>query len=591
MRSRLGLALCVVGSLAAGTGCSKVLCSQPMYEATSASPPNASGGGVAKTDGSAAVAEADIVEVDGKNLYAMSRSGTLSIVDVSNPGKLLLEGSTKLPGIPFEMYRRGDVLFAMSTQAVNADGSIRPVAANDAAASSSVPAPGVGTDLGSVVTALDVSDPAAIKTIASFPVSGEIADSRVIGGVLYLATYEDGNGCWQCGQKARTLVTSFDVSEPRAIHRVDSLAFDGAATGSTAGWGMAWRRSIFANDQRIYVGGIAATQASSRAEGQIEVIDVSDRSGHMKRSATIATKGPVLSRWQMDETGGVFRVVSQAGVGWSSNGQGMPEVQTFTVDGETAFAPLGRTSIQLPRQEGLRTVRFDGPRAYAITFNQTDPLFVIDLADPAKPAQKGQLEMPGWMFHLEPHGDRVIGLGVDRTDPNGALNVSLFDVADASNPKLLQRVAFGANLGEDFMILDYQVPEDQDRIQKAFKVLEDGLVVVPFSNGTSTCTTGKGGGIELIDWKQDSLVARGALRMSGNPRRAFEANGHLVGVSDSNVSAFAISKSAPLPAQPASDLVIGQCTTKAGQYGGGMWGEGGDVMMGDGVENRSCLFR
>ena len=87
--------------------------------------------------------------------------------------------------------------------------------------------------------------------------------------------------------------------------------------------------------------------------------------------------------------------------------------------------------MQLPSQEGLRTVRFDGARAYAITYNQTDPMFVIDLSDPRAPRQRGALYMPGFMFYLEPYGDRVIGLGIDRTDTQGSLNVSLFDVSNA----------------------------------------------------------------------------------------------------------------------------------------------------------------
>ena len=33
---------------------------------------------------------------------------------------------------------------------------------------------------------------------------------------------------------------------------------------------------------------------------------------------------------------------------------------------------------------------------------------VFDLSDPANPAQKGELKMPGWMFYLEPHGDRTV---------------------------------------------------------------------------------------------------------------------------------------------------------------------------------------
>jgi hypothetical protein len=68
---------------------------------------------------------------------------------------------------------------------------------------------------------------------------------------------------------------------------------------------------------------------------------------------------------------------------------------TFRVDSTQAFVPLGQASIPLPQvQEGLRTVRFDTDRAYAITYNQTDPLFVIDLAEPDHPRQRGDLFMP-----------------------------------------------------------------------------------------------------------------------------------------------------------------------------------------------------
>ena len=103
----------------------------------------------------------------------------------------------------------------------------------------------------------------------------------------------------------------------------------------------------------------------------------------------------------MDETNGVLRVISQQGAGFTGNGTAMPEVETFTDRrARRRSTPLGKTTLTLPSQEGLRTVRFDGARAYAITFNQTDPLFAIDLTNPARPVQRGQLSMPGWMFYL-----------------------------------------------------------------------------------------------------------------------------------------------------------------------------------------------
>src|SRR5581483_847771 len=310
-------------------------------------------------------------------------------------------------------------------------------------------------------------------------------------------------------------------------------------------------------------------------EGIIDVLDISDPHGKLERGARLVVAGAVLSRWQMDETDGVFRVVSQQGAGRTGNGTAMPQVATFRVADAQSFTPIATMTMKLPRQEGLRTVRFDGARAYAITYNQTDPLFTIDLSDPAKPLQRGELFMPGFMFHLEPHGDRVIGLGIDRTDSNGSLNVSLFDVHDMDRPTMIKRVAFGtANIGEDYEILNGEVSEDQDRIQKAFRVIpfwngrvQQNLVVVPFSAlvryGSSTCGN-NGGGVQLVTWHDDTLDKKALLPVPGNPRRALLNNGEILAVSDSNVRSFSASDIGS--AKQMADLSIGQCIPRS-SYG------------------------
>src|SRR5260221_6752274 len=122
--------------------------------------------------------------------------------------------------------------------------------------------------------------------------------------------------------------------------------------------------------------------------------------------------------------------------------------------------------------------------------------------------------MPDYMYTLGPHGDRVSGIGIDRTDPNGSVKVSLFDVGNANAPRMLSRVAFGtAGIGEDYLILNGEVSEDQDRIQKAFRVFSDGLVVVPFSTPMpyyelgSSCAN-QGGGVQLVSWQADTLTKK-----------------------------------------------------------------------------------
>jgi hypothetical protein len=341
-----------------------------------------------------------------------------------------------------------------------------------------------------------------------------------------------------------------------------------APDGYNLPWGSNWKRSIFVTDERLYIAGhadIDPNDFGTTNEGIIDVLDITDPTGRLGTGARLSVAGAILSRWQMDERNGVFRVISQVGAGRTGNGLAAPEIDTFQVAGAQSFTPLGHATMQLPSQEGLRTVRFDETRAYAITYNQTDPMFVIDLADPAHPKQRGALFMPGFMYYLEPHGDRVIGLGIDRTDPNGSLNVSLFDVSDADAPTMLARAAFAtAGITEDYDILNSEVSEDQDRIQKAFRVFSDGLVVVPFSAPRPYYATGSGcdndgGGVELVSWTGDTLVKQALLPLPGNPRRAFENGAEMVTVSDSNVRAFSLTDLQV--AHQTADLIIGTCAS------------------------------
>jgi hypothetical protein len=553
------------------------------------------------------VAEADIVELGGKYLYAMSKSGTLAIVDVSVPGKLTLVGTMTLPGVPFEMYERGSYLIAMCNGVTGPDGG-SPVPIPDAGGLDAAPdaasplspdgGPAITVSAASVaafrdpnsavVLALDVTVPSNVKTTATFQVPGKIADSRTIGDVLYLTTYENGL-CDGCAGGAQTVVTTFDFSDPTRMQRIDQITFlSNAPAEYNLAWGMAWQRSIVATPDRLYLGGQANVDPVNPyglSEGVIDVLDVSDPKGHLGRGAHITIPGPILSRWQMDESNGVLRVISEQGAGFTGNGTASPEVDTFTIQSTASFVPLGKTTLQLPRQEGLRTVQFDGPRAYAITFNQTDPLFTIDLSNPATPQQRGDLSMPGWMFYLQPMGTQVIGLGVDRTDPNGNLNVSLFDVTDLAAPTMLTRVPFGSlGVGEDYQILNYELPEDQDNIQKAFRVFPDGLVAVPFStsgtDGQFGCSGNAASGVQLMQLSGSTLTKHAVLPVPGNPKRALELTGELLAVSDSDVRAFSLASLDSV--SQTADVPIGQCVpaTIPGQTGFG--GGGGGIDFGGG---------
>jgi hypothetical protein len=91
----------------------------------------------------------------------------------------------------------------------------------------------------------------------------------------------------------------------------------------------------------------------------------------------------------------------------------------------------------LGKGERIYSVRFVGPVGYVVTFRQTDPLYTVDLRNPAKPVVRGELKIPGYSAYLHPVGDtRLIGIGQDATDGGQVLGtqVSLFDVADLDDP-------------------------------------------------------------------------------------------------------------------------------------------------------------
>ena len=54
---------------------------------------------------------------------------------------------------------------------------------------------------------------------------------------------------------------------------------------------------------------------------------------------------------------------------------------------------------------------------YVVTFEQTDPLYTVDLSDPENPVTTGELKIPGYSAYLHPVADgRLLGIGQAGTD-------------------------------------------------------------------------------------------------------------------------------------------------------------------------------
>jgi hypothetical protein len=464
-------------------------------------------GGADNDAANRAITEADILKREGDTLYALSRYAGLSVIDIANPKQLRLLGNLRNNAEPFEMYLRGGVAYVMYN--------------NYGRYTFDEQANGWTYNSSSHVTALDVSDPAQIKVLGDHEVPGSISDSRLVGDVLYLVTFENGY-CWNCATNPNTRVASFDVGDPARFDKIDEVRFEDAQPGG-------WQRSISVTTARIYVGG----PNWSDRDSDIRVVDIADPAGDLVLGATIPLHGSVQNRWQMDEHEGVLRVISQP-TAWRTNDP--PYVQTFRVESSQKVTRLASLAVRLPRPESLRSVRFDGHRAYAITAEQIDPLFTFDLSDPARPRQLGELEMPGFVYHMEPRGNRVYALGFDNMNTAGSLHVSIFDVSNLAAPTMLDRVNFGGDWAS--------LAEDQDRIHKAFNILLDqGLILVPFSGGDyddTGCNYTYQSGIQLIDVAGDDLKLRGVAPQIGSARRSFVHRAHLFGITDNALSVFDI---------------------------------------------------
>jgi hypothetical protein len=165
-------------------------------------------------------------------------------------------------------------------------------------------------------------------------------------------------------------------------------------------------------------------------------------------AASGSVPGWLVNQYALSEWDGHLRVATTA----RDSGDGFdgpsPSASTGTVSASAirVLKQQGGTLVETGKVDGLGkgeqiySVRFIGPRGYVVTFKQTDPLYSVDLADPAKPTVTGELKITGYSAHLQPAGDnRLIGIGqeADKDGRTQGTQVSLFDVADPKNPKRL----------------------------------------------------------------------------------------------------------------------------------------------------------
>jgi hypothetical protein len=489
-----------------------------------------------------AIEGAELVQLEGDRLYALSRASGLSIVDVSNPDMLSLLGQHPIGARPLQMHLHGQVVLGLFADWGELSREEE-------------------TDLlqwmrTSRVVAFDVQDPENISPVAQYEVAGEVSESWLVGDILYVVSY-DNDQCWSCDlwprdQSAQTVIVSLDLSELSAtatVEEVDRLAFEEPwleeswLEEPSAAW--SWtKRSVTRAADRLYVSG-PRLQWHDDIVSTIQVVDISDPAGHLFLGELLEIDGMITSPWQLDEHQQILRVITQSR-SWGTEGA-VPappsRIQTFNVVSSQELQHLGQAKIYPLRPRALRAVHFDGDRAYALASGRDAPLLAIDLSDPAKPRQVAALGMPGWVYDVAPYDVApqgaqllVLGLGEGDSDGSNPMAMSLFDVSDLSSPNLLDQVSFGGDVG-------LQV-DDLDRLLQAFSVFDKrGLILVSFGGhdrGVHFCPPQYRSGVQLIEVGAKELLLRGLAVPVGPARRAMVHEDRLLALSEERVQAFDI---------------------------------------------------
>ncbi len=423
----------------------------------------------------AGIDEPDSVKTDGTTIFAIADNKVFATRAGDNPG---LIGSIAVPGAQ-DLLLVGNKLIVISNGGVYATDGRRAV--DDARVASIAPQP-------SRFSVYDVSNPSAMKFTGSFDVDGSYLSARVVDGVARFAvrsypelafTYPtDSSPEAQAAalQQNRDVIkaTSADTWLPHftvtnangSKGKSEALASCGDSYHPPAfsGFGMlsvvtfnvdkpnesqatavmADGQTVYASTDRMYISTTAWDSVENNTVAPssntlIHAFDIRDKS----TSTYIGSgkvRGTVLNQFSLSEHNGLLRVATTDPVGGSES-----FLTVLQHNGE-ALLPIGQVG-GLGHGERIYAVRFIEDAAYVVTFRQTDPLYVVDVSEPTKPMVKGELKITGYSAYLHPIAPgRLLGIGVDSAaDGRSGTQMSVFDVADPSNPKMITRTVLGGS--------------------------------------------------------------------------------------------------------------------------------------------------
>ena len=381
---------------------------------------------------------ADCVEVCASLMpFWMNSSVQVQRVDVSNPAAAALGERLQIDGTLVDSRRIGNQLYVVTTWRPTLLPQVLPANATTAEREAAI---------------------AALRPADLLPRLRRNGASRASSEPLMAETdcyVREGNAA---NDMQLTTVTVFDLASPTLARR--SRCFVGGTEAlymsathlylATTQWAVPANRVGFGFpvDMRTDIHKFALAGdggVSYRASGSV--------AGHLGWDRE---KAP----YRFSEHNGDLRVLSFTGsFGWfdiNSATSTAPSPATLTVLRERSSDQTLQPVATLPNStrpaaigkpgEQVYAVRFVGDRGYVVTFRRTDPLYVLDLSNPADPKTVGELEVAGFSEMLYPlPGGQLLGVGRDADSSGRAtgLKFALFDVNDPSRPGLRASLTVG----------------------------------------------------------------------------------------------------------------------------------------------------
>ncbi|MCL2784939.1 MAG: beta-propeller domain-containing protein [Propionibacteriaceae bacterium] len=345
----------------------------------------------------------------------------------------------------------------------------------------------------------DISDPEHPEYLTMVTQSGTYVDSRLTDGVLYLIsryyvesettdpsqpdtyipTVNTGDGdeviCPEdidimpvVMEPTYQVVTALNVTSGKLLGEQAILGRANTVYMSTT--------SLFlASTQYMYrivpteQGGVTIRIPGADADFKgdtTDIVRIGLNSGDLKVEAQGTVPGVLINQFALDEYDGYLRVATT----WADIETGLwdPTPSLWVLD---SSMKLVGSIPELVKDESIYSVRFTGAIAYVVTFRRVDPLFAIDLSDPANPTVMSALKIPGFSTYMHPFGEGLLlGVGVD-ADNDGRTNglkLSMFDVSDPYDVKEIATVHIDAD--------DTEVSQDH---KAAFVDVSRSLIGIP----------------------------------------------------------------------------------------------------------------